>query len=116
MGAVVWAVLSAGFVECEAEPSVLAFHADGHRCLLQCFGVFVVDECIECIERSVSDLENGRYGRFVFRDGRLRGAILLGDTKAAAPAKTAIENQTDLSALLSKHPTGKDVIQELTER
>jgi len=56
-----------------------------------------------------------RYLRFVFHDGRLVGAILLGDTSIAGPLKKAIEGGADFSGLLRQHPTARDVAEHLGE-
>ncbi len=39
----------------------------------------------------------GDYFRFVFRDNRLVGAVLLGDTKLTAAVKEAVEGKKELS-------------------
>jgi nitrite reductase (NADH) large subunit len=51
------------------------------------------------------------YFRFIFRDNRLVGAILLGDTKRTAAVKQAVESGADFSALLAKCPTPPEVIE-----
>jgi len=56
---------------------------------------------------------DGRYGRFVFHDNRLVGAILLGDTSLTARVKSAIEGREDFSALLRKHPDGGQLVDHL---
>ncbi len=56
------------------------------------------------------------YSRFVFRDGLLVGAILLGDAALTAPVKSAVEGKTDLSGLLAKRPSAADVMDYLAER
>ena len=52
----------------------------------------------------------GIYRSFLFRDNRLVGAILLGDTAVSAAAKKAIENRVDCSALLHGQPGAGDVL------
>jgi len=54
------------------------------------------------------------YCRFVFHDGALVGAVLLGDTSAAGPLKDAVENRTDFSGLLQARPRAEDVLQHLS--
>ncbi len=54
-----------------------------------------------------------RHLRFVFRDGRMVGAILVGEPAIVAQVRKAIENQTDLSALLAKGPAANDVCEFL---
>jgi nitrite reductase (NADH) large subunit len=56
---------------------------------------------------------DGRYFRFVFRDERLAGAVLLGDTKLTAAVKKAVENRGDFSQLLTRCPTALEVIKAL---
>ncbi len=50
------------------------------------------------------------YVEFVFRDGKMVGAILLGHAELAAPAKKAIEAGTDFSELLGGNPTCAEII------
>jgi nitrite reductase (NADH) large subunit len=57
--------------------------------------------------------EPGAYLEFVFRDGRMVGAILIGHTELAAPAKKAIESGQDFSALLQAAPSCADVARRL---
>jgi NAD(P)H-nitrite reductase large subunit len=52
----------------------------------------------------------GNYSGFLFRDGRLTGAILLGDTRASSAVKSAIEKRQDLSALLRSRPNARQVL------
>lgn len=61
--------------------------------------------------RTFDQEADGRYFRFVFRDNRLVGAVLLGDTKLTAPVKKAVESGTDFSGLLAKCRTAQDVIE-----
>ena len=62
------------------------------------------------VEREAGDV----YYRFVFRDGRLIGSVLLGDASISAPVKRAIESRRDLSGLLAANLTAQDVIDELS--
>jgi nitrite reductase (NADH) large subunit len=57
----------------------------------------------------------GRYFRFVFRDGLLVGAILLGDTSVSPALKKAIETRADFTGLLSQRPAALDVRARLAE-
>lgn len=59
---------------------------------------------------------DGQYFRFVFRDHHLIGAILLGDTKATAGVKKAVEGKEDLSGLLRKRPTAWEIMEFLGQR
>ena len=52
---------------------------------------------------------DGKYARFVFRDNRLVGSILLGDTSLASAVKKSLEGHQDFSGLLQGHPTASDV-------
>ena len=54
---------------------------------------------------------DGRYFRFVFRDSRLVGAVLLGDTKLTAQVKKAVESGADFSELLAQCRAAPDVIE-----
>ncbi|MGA2068178.1 MAG: FAD-dependent oxidoreductase [Thermoguttaceae bacterium] len=54
---------------------------------------------------------DGCYFRFVFRDNRLVGAVLLGDTKLTAAVKKAVERGADFSKLLAKCRTVPEVIE-----
>lgn len=56
---------------------------------------------------------DGRYLRFVFRDSRLVGAILLGETEAKTPVKKAIESSLDLGQLLRRKPNAGEIRAEL---
>jgi nitrite reductase (NADH) large subunit len=59
---------------------------------------------------------DGRYFRFVFRDGVLVGSILLGDTTISSGVKKKIEEGVDCSGLLNSHPTGSDIVAHFSER
>ncbi len=59
---------------------------------------------------------DGKYVRFVFRDNRLVGAILLGDTALSADVKKAVERKNDFSDLIRKHATAADVLERLGEK
>jgi nitrite reductase (NADH) large subunit len=53
------------------------------------------------------------YVEFVFHDGRMTGAILIGHPELAASAKTAIESGTDFSAVLKANPACADIFEQL---
>ena len=55
----------------------------------------------------------GNFARFLFRDGRLVGAVLLGDTGLTARVTAAFEKGRDFSGLLARHPSVDDVNAEL---
>jgi len=69
------------------------------------------DGSYEAIERQADE----QYFRFVFRDGHLAGAILLGDAKLATQVKKAVEGKHDFSGLLAKHPDVGDVLDFLED-
>ena len=56
---------------------------------------------------------DGSYYRFVFHDGRIVGAVLLGDTSASAALKRAVESGADLSGLLAGRPAALEVARHL---
>ncbi|MCY2951183.1 MAG: FAD-dependent oxidoreductase [Planctomycetota bacterium] len=58
---------------------------------------------------------DGRYRSFVFRDGLLVGANLVGDASLAAIIRTVIETRKDLSDLLARSPAVTDVAARLAE-
>jgi len=70
-----------------------------------------VDGSYDVIEKEAGE----QYCRFVFHDGRLAGAILLGDAKLATQVKKAVEGKHDFSGLLAKHPAAGDVLDFLAE-
>ncbi len=57
----------------------------------------------------VEQEQDGRYARFVFRDNRLTGAILMGDASLAAALKKAVEGEKDCSALLRGQPSAAGI-------
>jgi nitrite reductase (NADH) large subunit len=59
--------------------------------------------------RVFEDEPDGRYYRFVFRDGVLVGSILLGDTTISSTVKKAIEEGKDCSGFLKTAGTGSDI-------
>ena len=62
----------------------------------------------------VIDEEGGeQYFRFVFRDGCLVGAILLGDTALSAAVTGVVESKRDFSALLHQRPSAGEVMEAL---
>jgi nitrite reductase (NADH) large subunit len=77
--------------------------------------LFSVGE-VKAEDASYRDLDeegDGTYSRFLFRDNRLVGAILLGDASLAAATKKCVEARTDLSGLLGKRPTAAEVAEHL---
>jgi len=63
----------------------------------------------------VSEAVDGKYYRFLLHDGRLVGAILLGDTRLAAAATKAVKDRTDLSKVCHKRASAADVLACLQE-
>ncbi len=61
------------------------------------------------LDQVIEDEIEGKYTCFVFREGHLAGAILLGDTRLASKVKHAVENQTDLADLLQAKPGVQEV-------
>ncbi len=57
--------------------------------------------------------EDGVHRRFVFRDGCLVGAVLVGDAEAGAAARQAVEEYLDFSDLLQKHPEPEEILERL---
>jgi nitrite reductase (NADH) large subunit len=57
--------------------------------------------------------EKTSYVSFVFRDGRMVGAILVGHVELAAAAKKAIESSAAFAGILQGTPTCADVIRAL---
>ena len=53
---------------------------------------------------------DGCYFRFVFRDNRLVGTVLLGETKLTATVKRGVESGADFSELLAECRTAPEVI------
>ncbi len=57
----------------------------------------------------IEDETSDRYMRFVFQDTHLQGAVLFGDTDIGGAVKNAIEGRTDMSSVLKKCTTAKEV-------
>lgn len=76
------------------------------------FSIGVVEpEGVGC--EIVDQEQEGKYVRFVFRDNRLIGAILLGDVGPAAVIKKAIDTPVDLGELLKQQPSAIEIVGEL---
>lgn len=58
---------------------------------------------------SVSRQEAGKYSYFLFRDNRLVGSILIGDTAIAPKLKKLVEMGTDLRQFLQQQPDARQV-------
>ncbi|MCP5104277.1 MAG: NAD(P)/FAD-dependent oxidoreductase, partial [bacterium] len=74
--------------------------------------IFVEDASYEVFDGEV----DGNYFYFVFRDGYMVGAILLGDTSVSAEVKTVIEKRRDCSEILKKRPAATDILSHLKEQ
>ena len=58
----------------------------------------------------IDEKDDYRYQHFVFRDGRLVCAILLGGVPRAAAVKAEIEMKLDFSGLPPGNPSASDVV------
>jgi nitrite reductase (NADH) large subunit len=54
--------------------------------------------------REFEEEQEGRYFRFLFDQGRLVGAILLGDSSLAKQVTAAVQEERDFSSHLADHP------------
>ena len=70
----------------------------------------------DAADRTIEERGDGTYRLFLFRDGRLKGAILAGDARAAAAVEKAAAEGADYSALLAKHPTAGQVVESLHDQ
>jgi nitrite reductase (NADH) large subunit len=57
----------------------------------------------------------GHYYRFLFRDGVMVGAILLGDTGLTATVNRLVDGKQDMSKILRSQPSGAELYQALLE-
>jgi nitrite reductase (NADH) large subunit len=64
--------------------------------------------------RPIEEEKDGNYCRFLFRDGKLIGAVLLGDISASGAVRKAVESGENLSSLARSKPTGSQVLEHLT--
>jgi nitrite reductase (NADH) large subunit len=64
----------------------------------------------------IEDDRNGEYFRFVFRDSRMIGSILLGDAALTSVVKKVVEKKADFSDVLGKRSSATDVIDDLENR
>jgi nitrite reductase (NADH) large subunit len=71
-------------------------------------------EPVDGAGRSIEEEMDGTYCRFLFRDGKLIGAVLLGDISASGAVRKAVEGGESFSALLRTRPTGGQVLEHLT--
>ena len=67
-------------------------------------------------DRVMEDEAGDCYRRFVFRDSRLVGAILLGDTALAATVTKALESRVDFSRVLLGPTPAQAVVELLAKR
>ncbi|NLB55627.1 MAG: FAD-dependent oxidoreductase [Lentisphaerae bacterium] len=75
-------------------------------------GVF---EPLDDTYRIVAEEKDGFYSCFVFKDNKIAGSILLGNSKSVSFVKKAIENNKDCSVLFSKQPTVDEVLKFLKD-
>lgn len=73
-------------------------------------------ESADGADRVVSDAAADGYAHFVFRDGRMAGAILLGHANLAGAVRRAVESGMDCSAMLRQTPSFGDVAQFLGQK
>ncbi len=59
--------------------------------------------------------DGGNYRYFMFRDTRMIGAILLGETSLSAAVKTTVENQTDCAPIARAGTSADEVVAFLHE-
>ena len=74
--------------------------------------------CFEPADGSYVTLEDesvGNYLRFVFHDGCLVGAILLGNTALASRIVRAMESRENFFALLKENPSARNIASRLNE-
>jgi len=64
--------------------------------------------------RPIEEERDGNYCRFLFRDGKLIGAVLLGDISASGAVRKAVEDGESFSTLLRTKPTGGQVLEHLS--
>jgi len=77
------------------------------------FSIGQVDASADTLE--VAEERGGKYARFLFRDGVPIGALLIGDTSAAAAVRKAVEQSADLSDLLGRDPGVRGILERLRE-
>jgi nitrite reductase (NADH) large subunit len=63
--------------------------------------------------RVIESEDSKIFQHFVFKDGKMVGAILLGNTEPTAKIKSAIENKKDFSAVLGNSPDCSAILQAL---
>lgn len=61
----------------------------------------------------IEDETEDTYMEFVFRDGKILGAILIGHADLATPIKHAIETKKSFAGILSENPTIQEIIEHL---
>jgi nitrite reductase (NADH) large subunit len=57
--------------------------------------------------------DDGKLAHFVFHDGRMVGAILMGHPELSSSVKQAVEGGTDFSRLLLSARSGREVMEQL---
>lgn len=61
----------------------------------------------------IEEIKQDSYLEFVFRDGKMQGAILINHADLATPAKHAIESGKSFAAILNGRTKAKDIIEKL---
>ncbi len=67
-------------------------------------------------DRVIEDGGAERHRRFVFREGRMVGAVLLGETSAGAAAAKAVETGRDFGDVLGEETTAASIARHLAGR
>jgi len=70
-------------------------------------------EPVDGAGRAIEEEGDGTYCRFLFRDGQLIGAVLLGDISGANAVRKAVESGERFGNLLRENPTGSQVLAHL---
>lgn len=65
--------------------------------------------------RAVEERGDDHYTRFVFHDGHMVGAILLGRNAHVPAVKKAVEQKVDFTPILPRRPSAADVLEHVDE-
>jgi nitrite reductase (NADH) large subunit len=92
-----------------------SFHSLPPAATLKVLGIelFSIGAVNDPAARLVDAASGQSYTGFLFKDGMMTGAILLGDAKLARPVKKAVEERQDFSQLLSQGAGCADIRQTL---
>lgn len=64
-------------------------------------------------DQMIATESDGRYLRFLLREGRLVGAILAGNTQGVPAVKAAVEKHVDLATVAARNPTAQEILEHL---